>query len=1026
MDHNNDSLSVDIAKSFFDILLAKLDSINFSPHLFTKENPEPVPYDSVDSLINDAIKTGQDEDVFFDLHFQKNFSEPLHQDQEAETKTATVYVCDIEYCETGEVNLQQLPAKATVLSFIESLSPIIVVDTGDSFQAYYSYKAKDEEGQDANIFRYIIDLAKEKGFELNEDNFKRPQRIPGTYNHLNTSKKQITLRNYSQERGQIENPHQNQNLAVHTPPPARSKVKAVQRPIATPNVDITSILSTNTIIENCTWMKFYTEKTNSRPDNIRDAIIYILSGCIEDKKMFIRWSVEKLALTSSEAEKRITDASEKAKSINCRAICSSLEGKGFCEQCPFWTIINSPVQLCEPDIVSALRSIVSATEKSFLHVFENNILDSFRTILEKDKIIYNRIMELYKEAGLPTGVLESVIKGDFSDVLSDTQSFSFGNAIYNLKVSKKGCNFKKLTNFDAWIAEEITLDDDIEKTITFTIYSKSENGSSFPPIEVEADKFDSMKWVTSSLGSAADIRPGAREHTRSAIKNTGANAIKINAYKYTGWKKIDDQWVYLTTAGGISEKGLDKSIRVLLPDNLINVHIPVPDVDISTAVKASLRIFDLVPISVAAPIISSIYRAPLDHLEPIDYSLFMVGGSGGFKSEIAALAMAHWGKGFKRKTLPGDIITTPNENEKRLYFLKDGLFVYDDYLEDNPPIPIVQMRNNLNRIIRSVGNRAARGRMTSAKTYYPRSQVLITAEVIPEGINAKKGISSMARIFVINNIKGTADVDVLTEMQGYAASGLLSAAMFYYIQWLSSRIDEWEPWIKNRIQELRTDLRQDTQGNAEEHARKVDTRVSLIIGYEVFSKFMLDNHIFSEEEIVGSWQTVFETLTDRSNYTQENYAQKEPHTIFVELLTDELLTGKAHLINISKQPLIHSNRWGYPPITNPPSHAGKQIGWIDGRDVYFLPDLAWEIVERSAQEKKIPLATTKTLLQKSLKEHGITICPSSGRLVEQKVIKGIRHNVLHILASTLYPEEVIAVNNTATVKEEGEIEAPPQ
>jgi len=81
------------------------------------------------------------------------------------------------------------------------------------------------------------------------------------------------------------------------------------------------------------------------------------------------------------------------------------------------------------------------------------------------------------------------------------------------------------------------------------------------------------------------------------------------------------------------------------------------------------------------PIMSCVYLAPLASLLKVDFSLWVYGHTGNFKSTLAALAQAHFGL-FSRTTLPGSWFSTANSLEKLTFILKDTLCVIDDF---NPP-----------------------------------------------------------------------------------------------------------------------------------------------------------------------------------------------------------------------------------------------------------------------------------------------------------------------------------------------------
>src|SRR6202023_3844663 len=62
-----------------------------------------------------------------------------------------------------------------------------------------------------------------------------------------------------------------------------------------------------------------------------------------------------------------------------------------------------------------------------------------------------------------------------------------------------------------------------------------------------------------------------------------------------------------------------------------------------------------------------------------DFSLFVYGATGRFKTALASLLQQHFGAGFAANCLPGSWTSTANFNERLAFIAKDTLFVIDDF-----------------------------------------------------------------------------------------------------------------------------------------------------------------------------------------------------------------------------------------------------------------------------------------------------------------------------------------------------------
>src|SRR6202030_4407099 len=159
-----------------------------------------------------------------------------------------------------------------------------------------------------------------------------------------------------------------------------------------------------------------------------------------------------------------------------------------------------------------------------------------------------------------------------------------------------------------------------------------------------------------------------------------------------------------------------------------------------------------------------------------DFSLFVYGATGRFKTALASLLQQHFGPGFAAHRLPGSWTSTANFNERLAFIAEDALLVIDDFR------PRAAERRRLegeaDRLLRAAANAAGRGRLKSDTSLHsarpPRALILATGEEKPSGE------SLIARIFLVEVAPGDIDSKGLSACQRDADSGIYAQATAGY------------------------------------------------------------------------------------------------------------------------------------------------------------------------------------------------------------------------------------------------------
>ena len=124
-----------------------------------------------------------------------------------------------------------------------------------------------------------------------------------------------------------------------------------------------------------------------------------------------------------------------------------------------------------------------------------------------------------------------------------------------LRRTKDGDVWMPLTNFTARIVTDITLDDDVEMTKTFEVEAKL--FGRVTRFTIPSHQFASLNWATEKLGARAIVQPGQMIARRAAvaIQMLSGEIPDNKVFAHTGWRRIDDDWVFLHAGGALGAGG---------------------------------------------------------------------------------------------------------------------------------------------------------------------------------------------------------------------------------------------------------------------------------------------------------------------------------------------------------------------------------------------------------------------------------------------------------------------------------------
>jgi len=564
-----------------------------------------------------------------------------------------------------------------------------------------------------------------------------------------------------------------------------------------------------------------------------------------------------------------------------------------------------------------------------------------------------------------------------------------------------------LATFAAEIAEELTLDDGSERTLTWLVRVSARDRRA-GEARITPDQLGRpQQWAAKAAGTSALVMPGQaiQDHLRVAVHSASKSVVMRTVYTHTGWCEIGGKHVYLSASGALGAGGLDSSVTVELADSLGGYRLP--DVTAVTALRKAVRVsiglLELAADDVMASPLAATYRAPLPLLP--DCAVWMYGTSGAFKTETTALAQQHFGAGMSALALPGHWTSTANRLEMEAHLLADALFVVDDF---SPAATVADDRHQAakaEKLIRGSANHSATGRLRPDATMRPakppRAQVLTSAEDLPPSTTSLR-----ARTVIEELRPGSVNVEMLTRAQRDAAAGVMALAMSGYIQSIASRWDV-DPELPTKLQAQRDRLRDRQRSKG--HPRFAVNVASLELGWHEWLAYAAEAGAVSAAERDRCWKRVQKALA-RLGAEQERYQRDgDPVSVYLRSLIALLASGRAHLAHPDGAAPADAGQWGWtadgsPQLDDPRAvwrPQGQRIGWIDGHDFHLQPDAAYTAARQYADAGGTPLAKTKTVLHKALRERGLLKGAAADRLTVQRNVGGQRNkHVLNLAADT--------------------------
>jgi Domain of unknown function (DUF3854)/Domain of unknown function (DUF927) len=696
---------------------------------------------------------------------------------------------------------------------------------------------------------------------------------------------------------------------------------------------------------------------------------------------------------------------------------------------------RSPVERSRKEVLDRLMEVLETGGAPSLFK-ESSLLESLAKLSLDDKPAYATCRAELKKHGVSLQDFKAVIKEIALRISQDrppelargeTGGFFEGSGcICRKKQTPDGTYDVPLANFTAEIVDETTRDDGVERQLVFGIKGTLASGRGLPRLDVAAEKFTEAKWVVAGWGADAIVWPGENKALPAAIQALSDKKQSRTVYTHSGWRKHNDAWVYLHRDGAIGPAGWSGDVSVELPLSLTAFALPKasdPAASIN-AIRAALRMLDdgFAPIRIAAPLLAAVFRSVLG---PADFSVHLVGPTGVFKSELAALAQQFFGAGFDSRHLPGSWSSTANALEAICFAAKDALLTVDDFVPAGAVNDSQRLNREADRLLRAQGNNSGRQRMrpdgSVRPTKPPRGMILSTGEDTPAGQSLR------ARLLICEVSPGDVKTDRLTECQRDAASGLFAECLASYLAWLSPDYEAIRNQLAANVRDVREEI---TKQASKQHARTPGIAAELVYAIRLFLKFARAAGAITDAERESLRKSTLTGIVKAASGQAAHQESAEPTGQFIRLLSAALSAGRAHVAGPDGfVPADSIAAWGWRYVTigtglytrEEWQPNGERVGWVEAEDLYLEPDASYSIAQRMAASQGTTIAVSAATLRKRLSEKNLLV--STGRnanrdsLLVRKTLGDGRKNVLH-----LRPDSIIGNENDDKADEIGQSE----
>jgi hypothetical protein len=417
------------------------------------------------------------------------------------------------------------------------------------------------------------------------------------------------------------------------------------------------------------------------------------------------------------------------------------------------------------------------------------------------------------------------------------------------------------------------------------------------------------------------------------------------------------------------------NIEVELENGFEHYWLPDPGTaeELAEAVRLSWEFLEVAPLKITAPLLGLAYAAPLAEIISPDFVVWLWGETGSFKSTVSALTLSHYG-GFDDTRLPFSFESTSNALERSLFLAKDILTVVDDWRPGVTRGDSDDMDRKAQRLLRGVGNRQGRNRMTSdtmlRESYPPRGAVMATAEALPEGPAFQ---SASARALCVNIAHEQVDREKLSRIQ--AQKEKLPQAMAGYIRFIGARYDALASELPKMRDSLREKKLRPLLGGS--HPRTPGNTATLILGLQQLRDFSVSIGAINEAEVQELYERARTGILEAAKAHTESTTGGDPASRFVDLLRSLFDAGHVYASDrrtggIPQEPeqLGWEESDREDSATHVPCRNADHIGAADEEYLYLDKNTAFKAIGEFAQRGGLPFGVKPRMVWESLARAG--------------------------------------------------------
>ncbi|MCB0207696.1 MAG: toprim domain-containing protein [Anaerolineae bacterium] len=499
-----------------------------------------------------------------------------------------------------------------------------------------------------------------------------------------------------------------------------------------------------------------------------------------------------------------------------------------------------------------------------------------------------------------------------------------------------------LANGTAKILEEVINDDGSnDSAMDFIVGGELATGQKLPKITIPAADFPSMKWV-GQWGSRFILSAGrtTQDHFRAAVQYLSSTPYRRTIYTHTGWRNIDDTWVFLSGTGalGVADEKIQVDLKMGRSEtNMARYNLPQIPENITQAMQVSLKFWQLTDLTITVPMWAAMYLPPLSPFLTIDFGLWIHGQSGSMKSSIIASALAHFGgwQGNDSKLfLPSNFQSTSNNILMNAFQAKDVPLVIDDFAPGSTQREVNERDRVASNLLRSVGNKAARGRMRDGRRFQadfpPRCLAIVTAEDLPSTASIMaRGIG--VRVYIPP--KGTPERDAIEQRLSHIQttdSYQYPHAMAGFILWIQRHWQE----LEKELPVIGADYRDKIRSAG--HARLADAFGKIMAAVSTALYFALDCGAITSRQADEKRDLAFTALTTMMKEHSEAVESVDACYIFKDLLLEQLDARVWYLARVEADAITR-------PLDCP--IGAECVGYEDDTCIYLLTKTVTEIIQ---------------------------------------------------------------------------------